>query len=492
MHAVPMNGRRQWSCGLLAAAALGIGILWCTPAAAEPDQSAPSSPLRIGWDDGYLQFGIEAGIQAVGEDHAYWDLSHRFAPGSRFRTTLGWAEGYAKPSIAFEHKFGGVTLYGGVSALASGTLARDVFDTGNRGMVLLEDGFVGLRAGTPGQGLFMDVSAGPQSFRIGSGMLIADGGGDGFERGAVVFGPRRAWQMTGIGRVGYGPFSITGFYLDANELHSGDTNTKLAGANAEVALGKNQSIGAAFGQALSSTAPYPRAAPGGNGAPAVLPDARDGLRFVNLYGRWNPFTDLPGLWIAGDLALEWNDRINMRAWGGRAELGHAFDNLPFRPVLSYAWQTFSGDKPGTRRLERFDPLFYDGSPGGWSTGSNGSFVFINSNVNAHRLSLAITASPQDFITLRYAHVRASELNSPIQFGQATRLTNPSGAPALIAGVRHGHLSDDFLLEYTHALSANMFLTGGVAHSIPGAGLNDLMHGHAPSWTGGFANLVVRY
>jgi len=166
--------------------------------------------------------------------------------------------------------------------------------------------------------------------------------------------------------------------------------------------------------------------------------------------------------------------------------------LAFAPTLTYAWQTFSGDDPNTSRLERFDPLFYDGSPAGWATGTNGSFVFINSNVNAHRLSLALYLSQQDFLTLRYAHVRANQLHSPVQFGQATRLTFANGIPGLIAGVRKAHLADDTMAEYTRVLTKNAFLTLGAAYSLPGAGLKDLAPGRLKGWGGAFANLVVKY
>ncbi|MBX9802998.1 MAG: hypothetical protein K2Y04_09570, partial [Caulobacteraceae bacterium] len=88
---------------------------------------------------------------------------------------------------------------------------------------------------------------------------------------------------------------------------------------------------------------------------------------------------------------------------------------------------------------------------------------------------------------------ANELNSPLQFGQATRLTLDNGVPGVVTGVRHPHLSDDFLVEYTRVLSANTFLTLGAAYSIPGVGLKDVVAPRRLSnWAGAFANLVVRY
>src|SRR5690606_38689632 len=130
--------------------------------------------------------------------------------------------------------------------------------------------------------------------------------------------------------------------------------------------------------------PYPKAAPGGFGSPSVLPGGREGLNFVNLYGRVNPFAEqFGGFFIGGDFTYQQNDRVDMQAWGGRVQVGYEFQEYSWAPTLTYTYQTLSGDDPSTSRLERFDPLFYEGSPSAWSTGSKSSMVFINSNVNAH-------------------------------------------------------------------------------------------------------------
>lgn len=478
---------RKLCVGLAAAA-----LLFASGAQAQ-EPATPSDPLEFRFAEGRFKLNLETGVQAVGEANAFWMLSRVFAPNIPYKSDVFWGEAYAKPGFVFERRLSAsVLLHGGASLVAAYTAGRDVFASRDTGRVLLENAYAGVKLGAPGQGAFAELSAGAQPYRIGSGMLIADGGQDGFERGALIFGPRSAWAMTALAKLGHGAFSAEAFYLDANEYASNDTKTRLAGVNLLYAPDKQRQVGLALGKVLTSLAPYPQAAAGGNGLPVILADARKGLAFANLYGRWSPLAALPGLWVAGDLALQGNDRIDMRAWGARLEIGHAFASLPFAPTLSYAWQTFSGDKPGTARLERFDPLFYDGSPNGWATGTNGSFVFINSNVNAHKLTLVLTPTPRDFVTLRYAHVRANELHSPVQFGQATRLAFPNGVPSLITGVNKAHLSDDLLAEYTRVLTPNAYLTLGLAYSQPGAGLKDLAPGQLKGWTGGFANLVLRY
>ncbi len=108
-------------------------------------------------------------------------------------------------------------------------------------------------------------------------------------------------------------------------------------------------------------------------------------------------------------------------------------------------------------LEKFDPLFYEGAPNLWASGSNGSFAFLNSNVYLHRLALSLTLTQRDFVNFYYWHVRADQVNSPLQFGQSGRIGVVGGEPSLVAGVPDAHLSDDFYVDWTRMLSPNVFI-----------------------------------
>ena len=103
----------------------------------------------------------------------------------------------------------------------------------------------------------------------------------------------------------------------------------------------------------------------------------------------------------------------MEAWGGRGQVAYSFADAKWTPRLMYTFQSFSGDDPNTAAQERFDPLFFEGSPSSWATGSKSAMTFINSNVNAHQVELSVRTSVQDTITLRYAYIRANELRSPV-------------------------------------------------------------------------------
>lgn len=437
---------------------------------------------------------VEAGVNAVAERNLFWDLASATAPSANFKSNKHWLEVYVKPGVSFTKDIGDTVMaYGKISGVASGTVGIDAFDTGNTGRVTLEEGYLGLRSGGT-SGPSFDVSVGPREFKAGTGMLLANGGTSGFERGALKLGPRKAWEFAALARVGQDGFAATAFYLDPNELPSNDTSTKIAGADLRYDGPPGTFAGVTLGHVLESTAPYPQAAPGGVGVPTIRPNARDGLNFANLYWRAMPFRGaLENVFVAGDFAYEWNRAADLQAWGGRVQVGYTFASVPWSPVLTYSYQTFSGDNPSTSKLERFDPLYFEGTPSSWSTGSKSSMVFINSNVNAHEFSLRITPTENDTLTLRYTYISANELRSPVQFGQATRVDLAgSSEPNVIAGVTRRHLSDDIFLEYIRRLNRNTYLTAGLSASFPGPGITTVTPTPTPVWTGGFVNVVVNF
>ncbi|WP_416881423.1 alginate export family protein [Marivita sp.] len=321
-------------------------------------------------------------------------------------------------------------------------------------------------------------------------MLIANGATSGFERGALKFGPRKAWERAAIARLSYGNVTGTAFFLDPNELPSTDGHNELAGGDLRYDAPAGGYLGATYVKVLNSDSPYPQAALGGNGPPSVTPGAREDTQTLGLYGKTNPFEGELANWsFTGDLAYQWNDRIDLEAWAGRVTAGYTFANLPWTPNVTVGYQSFSGDDPDTTKLERFDPLYYQGSPSAWATGSKSASTFINSNVNAPTLAVRVQPTRQDTLTLRYAHIRANELNSPVQFGQATRVDVNGN---VVAGVTDSHLADDLFLEYSRIINRNTFLTAGISVSFPGAGIDNVIGGNADPWTGGFVNVVVNF
>ena len=476
--------------------ALRVALALVLAATLHQGASAQSAPPKLTYEQDAFTFTghFQAGVNAVSERNLYWNLSDTFAAAAGFDPDADWLEMYVKPGISVTFDLDdALTLYGKVSAVASFTWGTDPFDARNTGRATWEEGYLGLR-GDLAEGVAFDLSAGPRELKLGTGMLISNGGSNGFERGALKFGPRKAWEFAGIGRLTSGPLTGTAFYLQPNEQRSNDSGNAIIGGDVRYDWADGGFLGITYVNVVTSDAPYPQATPGGAGPPTITSGDRQGLNAVSLYAASPPFGGMfKNLFLTADAAIQWNPRIDLRAYAGRIQVGYRFTELPWSPVLTYGYQTFSGDDPSTTRQERFDPLYYDGSPSAWATGSKSAMLFINSNVQSHNLSLRLTPTPRDTITLRFAHVRANELFSPLQFGQATRFQFANGGlGTVIAGVTDAHLSDDLFIEYSRILNSYTFLTAGFSVSFPGQGIRAAAPGATAPWTGGFVNIVVNF
>lgn len=455
--------------------------LCLAPAVAAGQADAPKAADGVAWT-------LEAAAQGLLASNAFWGLAQTFAPTAGYDTRGAWLESYVRPGVTGRRTLGGATsLYGGVSLIASGTLGDDVFQRGNTGRLLVDDAYLGLRRSL-GDGTSIDASAGAQRYALGQGLLLALGAGNGFERGALTLAPRRAWANTAIVRAAHGAATVEAFWLDPNELPSSDTGTRLAGGRAHWSPDASTSIGIAWFEVLRSSAPYPQA------PLRLIENGRDGLTTTDVHARWAPTSGpLAGLTLAGEFALQRNDRIAMKATGWGGEVGYLLAGLPLRPRISWSPRFFSGDDPGTpTRLERFDPLFYDSSPATWSSGGNGSLAFYNTNLRVDRFRVDLVVSQRDFVNLNYWNVRAAEANSPIQYGQAGRLVVQGNAVALVSGVPVRPLTQEFYAEWTRVLSEHLFLTTGVSVAVPDDGLKALIPTGAKTWLGAIVNLTYRH
>jgi hypothetical protein len=447
----------------------------------------PSDPLTVATERFRVKFGLSGAVQPTGGIGSWWNLSESFAPDAAYKPDRLWNEGWMKASMTTDFTLSeSLALYSGLSYVGSGNLGRDVFEQGNQGIIAVEDAFLGTRFANPAEELKIDVSYGRQPYKVGSGMLLSVGALNGFERGATTSFARRAWEEAGLIKLQRGTISWDGFYLNPNELRSGDTFTRLAGTKVETRQEDNQSIGLAYFNVFESEYPY-AAAP-----LQLIPQGREGLNTMHTYMQWNPAPlAIPGFYIAGDYAYQWNERIAMSSHAFSGELGTLWSQLPWTPKSAYTFRSFQGDDPSTSRFEKFDPLFYEGSPALWASGSNGSFSFLNSNVQVHRIQLSINPTQRDTISFYYWHLRADQTNSPLQFGQAGRIVAVGGEPQLVSGVPDSHLSDDFYLEHFRMLNPNWFLTTGGAVSVPGRGLRALVN-DPTTWYGGIVSLAFQY
>ncbi len=252
--------------------------------------NAPQDPLAFSNDRVKVKFAVSGVAQVSGVTGSWWNLSETFAPSAQYKPDRAWGELWIKPGVTSELMLSEeARVYSGLSYVGSGNIGRDVFEQGNRGLYAIEDGYLGLRIGDRNHSSEWDVSYGRQQYKIGSGMLIAVGAYNGFERGATTSFARRAWEEAGLVKWNKGPVSVEGFYLNPNELRSSDTQTRLAGAKSEIALGESQTVGLAYMNVFESTLPYVKA------PVQLIPNGREGLNTIHAYNLLNPMKEFsPG------------------------------------------------------------------------------------------------------------------------------------------------------------------------------------------------------
>ncbi len=260
-----------------------------------PAQAIPKDPLAWELSGFKIKLGVQVGLQVVGQWNSWWNLAQTFAPESGFDPNRYWFEGYLGTGFTVTKQLSDrVALAGGISAIASGNARKDVFDAGDSGRALFETAYAGVTAKLSPD-VTLALSGGSQKYKVGNGMLLSLASGNGFERGATVFGPRSAWKNTGILQFSCKRVEFSGFYLEPNELKSSDSHTKLAGANVQVELRPNEFVGVAYINAFQSEYPYIQA------PITLIPNGRDGLQVINPYLKYSPAKNrLPGLMVMAD------------------------------------------------------------------------------------------------------------------------------------------------------------------------------------------------
>ena len=456
-------------------AAVALGI-WLLTSSAVLAQSPPPRGTLVSNDTGSVRAEASVTLGTYGMTRLFWALADENST-TPYEPDKTWAEAAVVGGLSFTRRLRAAELYGAANVVGTRTLGTDPFDYRNQGALRLERAFAGWRTRRD-DAWNLDISFGSQEYAVGTtaggvpdAMLIRMGGGNGGEWGGQMVMPRKAWELSAVARFTVGRWRAEGFWLRPNELPSTDTRTELAGGKFEGTWGDGRSrAGVSFVGVPRSDQVYPRADRPGD----FYVGGRDGLRSLHVYGYVTPLPSrLPTLTARLEAVQQRNPSIDLRADGLYAEGSYTFAGARWTPSLSYTFGHFSGDDPNTARYERFDPLYWGGSLYGNWFGANSSWALLNSNFNVHRVSAQFVATPTDFLTVQYNTFRASELNSPIQFGQATRITCGPAGCTVVSGVTHPALSQDLYAGWTHAFSPPLNVTVFGVTSVPGEGLRRL-------------------
>lgn len=355
-------------CALLASIALATG-----PALAGADIYAS--------DSGKVTFNFDA-IAAVFNNKDSWFGESRSFLG---KNTDHWSEYGIEPRLSYEFKVGSGTLFGQLSAVHTQTGGDDAsgltIDNGDNSSTNTEQANIGWKIADPLEslkGYEFAISAGRQDYKIGSGMLIADGGSDGGDFGGWYLGMRKAHQESAIVQL-KSEKALAELFRIKNRPRSGGIQGDAVGTNFEYTFAGTTKLGGSY----------------------MKVDANEhGIDQLDVWdGRldWTPDGTLSGVGVSGEFAHQDSDQIDADGWF--AQGSYQFQESPWKPSLIYRYAHFDGDNPNTAKNEAWRNLAYGFTDyGSWYQGEiSGNYPLSNTSLNSQLYR--IKAQPTETITL---------------------------------------------------------------------------------------------
>jgi hypothetical protein len=420
-----------------------------------------------------LTFNPAAGV--------YVDRDAWLANPGAFVGLPGQAPTIAVFEAGLEVGIGGITrlgeanayLYGAASYIGSMTLGRDIYtDERRRSHGEIEDAYLGLLLPGGEEKPRFNLSFGRQKFSLNRNMLIGHvlGASNGGVRAAANLSPRNAYDMAIEARLQYRDFTVQAWYANPNELPSRNSSSRFTGLNLRYNNNRNVDATLTILTVPHSLTRY------------VLPDGgllrREGLWAVNPRIRWTSAFGVPGLWLEGEWAHEWNADYDMSADGGGVWIGYTASERAWKPGILYRYAVFTGDDPETETFERFDTLT-GGVQRDWAQGMDGIKIFTNRNLRTHRMELSAEAAAGLNLSIDYYYFQADTLN------------NLGGQPA-VATYGSDTLGQEITPTLQWTVNDHLYVQSFLSFLLPGPGLRDILPEPTHTWKSFQLSLYMFY
>ncbi len=420
-----------------------------------------------------LRAKLEALALYYGNDNAWYGHPDAMLNGNPLVQGKPAGAGYTDWGEAYLH-YGlyGMTpitqniyVYGGLSAISSGSAGQELFTDLTRTYTAVEDAYAGIVAGRTdeaGNRLAVNLAAGRARFTLANAFLIANTAQNGYNRAALQANARWAGDQLLYGALTWNRSRFEAFYVDPDDLPILDTDTRIAGLNFQTNTSSGMMFAGSWLTVPQSTQTY--FAPDG-----TIAGTRKGLNLVDFrFSYTPPVSTKPGPFFGGEIARQTNENFDMNAWAAYGEVGYSFPNVPWSPAISYRIGYFSGDDPDTPAYERWDPLLSGGNGEQWVQGINHFKVVQDSNVIAHRVQARLRVAPRVELVPQFWAFYAASLN------------NIGGNPALtfLADDEYGFEAN---ITAKWFVSRKTYIHGDIAYTVPGDAVQSAFSGKAKDW-----------
>jgi hypothetical protein len=425
------------------------------------DTARPAFPVVYRSDSALLRVPLSGG-HGVYTDHNPWFASPAtftgrspiaLDPPGRGSTT--WTEHQVEYGLAGAVRIGQAraTAFGEVTALVSSAAGQDLFRSDSRTRHAVEKRYAGVAWVDRARQRSVKLSAGRQNWQLYGGFLFsrfAAGSNAGPSPG-LYLSPRTTYQSTRLLDARWGSTRLEGFDLDPSELEGRDSGSRYLGWNLRHAEPERWELGYTRYQVPESRARIALA------SGASVP--RQGQRTWAIRGALRNLAGIAGFDVVSEYAQQDHRDVpwDARAW--YAQAGWRWQDLPWRPSLTYRYASFSGDNPRTPAQEAFDAPLSSGLDE-WVQGVSFKKVVTNTNLDTHRLRLNLGRDPRLNYTFDWFQLDA---NQP----------TPSGAD------RYGR---EFNAAVRWAVSERLFFLGVAGIAWPGEVIRERTGGTERPWT----------
>jgi hypothetical protein len=373
----------------------------------------------------------------------------------------------------------GSQLYSGFSMIYSAMLGQDPSGITYRGAspsgsradyapypdykdwMMTEEMYVGWRSGKLldewGENA-IDLSVGSQDYKLGTGLLLANGTDDGGFRGSYWIGSRTVFINTMIARINVNGYKLEGFYLENNPRNP-NNKKRYTGMNIEYNYHDKANFGFSYindddfnGNLTAKTDAYdfrvdfkPLA--------EMLPNLSISTEYV--YQLNNKFTDPdpenPNLYNYGNMGRK-------KVSGGFGQIEYKFTETPWQPTLSYRYAIM---KKG------FDYMNFGFKTWGtWFQGEmTGEFIFDNTDLITNTARVVVTPVEDVTVNLIYLNFKFDD-------------------PKVMNNATSSSFGNEIDLVADWAVNSSIDLSTGLETFIPDAGGKQVYNGGNKMWVQG--------